>query len=90
MVAAVFSGFFIFDNKSKLKASAKTKSKEVENAVASKASYQKTKPTIQPDDPNYIYHVKIKEISALRETLLRKKEEIRQLKNRYQQGIEEL
>lgn len=84
MVAAVFSGFFIFDNKSK------TKSKEVENAVASKAGQKKTKPTIQPDDPNYIYYAKIDEISTLRETLLHKKEEILELKNHYQEGIEEL
>jgi hypothetical protein len=90
MVVAVFSGFFILDNKSNIKSAQKAKSKEVENAVASKASYKKTKPTIQPDDPNYVYHVKIKEISTLRETLLRKKEEIRQLKNHYQQGNEEL
>ncbi|MCK5420423.1 MAG: hypothetical protein KAI93_17990, partial [Desulfobacterales bacterium] len=84
MVAAVFSGFFIFDNKSK------TKSKEVENAVASKAGQKKTKPTIQPDDPNYIYYAKIDEISTLRETLLHKKEEILELKKHYQEGIEEL
>jgi hypothetical protein len=90
VVAAVFSGFFIFENKSNIKAARKSKSKEVEGAVASKASYQKTKPTIQPDDPNYIYYAKIKEVSLLRETLLRKKEEIGQLKKYYQEGIAEL
>ncbi|MCK5206019.1 MAG: hypothetical protein KAR15_19195, partial [Desulfobacterales bacterium] len=90
MVAAVFSGFFIFDNKSNTKSAQKTKSKEVENAVASKAGQKQTKPTIQPDDPNYIYYAKIDEISALRETLLHKKEEILELKNHYQEGIEEL
>jgi hypothetical protein len=90
VVAAVFSGFFIFENKSNIKAVKKSKSKEVENAVASKASYQKPKATIQPDDPNYIYYAKIKEISMLRETLLRKKEEIGQLKKYYQEGIAEL
>lgn len=90
MVAAVFSGFFIFDNKSSIKSARKTSSKEVGIAVASKASFQDTNATIQPDDPNYIYHAKIKEISELRETLLHKKEEIRQLKKYYQEGIAEL
>jgi hypothetical protein len=90
VVAAAFSGFFIFDNKSNIKSARKETSKEVENAVASKASYPITKPTIQPDEPNYIYYAKIKEISMLRETLLRKKEEIGQLKKYYQEGIAEL
>ncbi len=90
MLVAVFSGFFIFDNKSNIKSPQKMKSKEVENAFSSIASNKKTKRTIQPDDPNYMYHTKIKEISMLRETLLLKKEEIRQLKNYYQEGIEEL
>jgi hypothetical protein len=90
VVATVFSGFFIFDNKSNIKSAQKAKSKEVENAVASNASYKKTKTTVQPDDPNYIYNAKIKEISMLREALLRKKEEIGQLKKYYQEGIEEL
>ena len=89
-VAAVFSGFFIFDNKSNKKSAQNAASKKNENAVASKASYQNSKPTIQPDDPNYIYDAKIKEISVLRETLLRKKEEIGQLKKYYQEGIAEL
>ena len=89
-VAAVFFGFFIFDNKSNIKSAQKAKSKEVENAVASKASYKKTKMTIQPDDPNYIYYAKIKEISTLREALLHKNEEIGQLKKYYQEGIAEL
>jgi len=90
VVAAVFSGFFIFENKSNIKAVKKSKSKEVEKVAASKTSYQKPKATIQPDDPNYIYYAKIKEISMLRETLLRKKEEIGQLKKYYQEGIAEL
>jgi hypothetical protein len=90
VVAAIFSGFFIFENKSNIKAAIKSKSKKIENEVASKASYPKTKPTIQADDPNYIYNAKIKEISMLRETLLRKKEEIGQLKKYYREGIAEL
>jgi len=90
ILAAVFSGFFIFDNKSNIKSAQKRPSKKAENAVVSKAGYEKTKPAIQPDDPNYIFNAKIKEISVLRETLLRKKEEIRQLQNYYREGIEEL
>jgi len=90
VIVAFFSGFFIFDNKSNKKSTRKAAFKKIENAVASKASYPKTKSTIQPDDPNYIYYAKIKEISTLRETLLRKKEEIGQLKKYYQEGIAEL
>jgi len=90
VVTAVFSGFFIFDNKPDLKSIRKAASKNTENAVASKAIYLRTKPIIQPDDPNYIYYAKIEEISTLRETLLRKKEEIGQLKKYYQEGIAEL
>ena len=90
VVAAVFSGFFVFENKSNINSVRESKSKEVENAVTSEASSLKTKPTIQPDDPNYIYNAKIKEISMLKEMLLRKKEEIAQLKKQYQDGIAEL
>jgi len=90
VVAAFFSGFFVFESKSNIKAVRKSKANEVENAVASKASYRETKATIQADDPNYIYNAKIEEISMLRETLLRKKEEIGQLKKYYREGIAEL
>ena len=89
-VAALFCGFFIFDNKSNLKSARKPASKKNGNAVVNKANYQKTKATIQPDDPNTIYDAKIKEISVLRETLLRKKEEIGRLKKYYREGIAEL
>jgi len=90
MVAAVFSGFFIFDNKSKIKSAQKAASKEVKKAEASKTRYQKTKATIQPGDPNYVYHAKIKEVGMLRESLQHKKEEIGELKKYYQNGIAEL
>jgi hypothetical protein len=89
-VAALLCGFFIFDNKSNIKSAQKAPSQKIENAVASKVSYQQTKPTLQPDDPNTIYDAKIKEISVLRETLLRKKEEIGRLKKYYREGIAEL
>jgi hypothetical protein len=90
MVVAVFLGVFIFDNKSNIKSAKKTKSKETAKVFLSKASQKKTKPTIQPDDPNYIYYAKIDEISTLRNTLLQKKEEISELKKHYQSSIEEL
>jgi len=90
LVVAVFSGFFIFDNKSNIKSAKKTESKEVSKALSDKASQKNTKATLQPDDPNYMYYSKIDEISRLREKLLRKKEEILELKNHYQSGIEEL
>jgi hypothetical protein len=90
LVAAVFSGFLIFENKLNRKANQKTTSEEVEEAVVPKSGYAINKPTVQPDDPNYIYHAKVKEITILRETLLHKEEEIRQLKKHYQEGIAEL
>ena len=90
IVAALFSGFIVFDNKSNIKSAQKEKSKEAIKTLSSQASQDKLKPTIQPDDPNYIYYTKIDEISALRDTLLHKNEEIMTLKNRYQSGIEEL
>jgi len=90
MAVAFFSGFFIFDNVSNNKLAQKTNSKEVSKTLSAKASQKNLKPAIQPDDPNYIYYAKIDEISALREMLLHKKEEILELKNHYQAGIEEL
>jgi hypothetical protein len=90
LVATVFSGFFIFDNKSNIKSAEKTKSEEATKASAPKASQKKLKPAIQPDDPNYIYYAKIDEISALRDALLHKNEEILALKEHYHSGIAEL
>jgi hypothetical protein len=90
IVAALFWGFFIFDNKSNIKSAQNVKSKEAIEASSLQASQKNLKAAIQPDDPNYIYHAKIDEISALRDTLLHKNEEILALKKRYQSGIEEL
>ena len=90
IVAALFSGFIIFDNKSNIKSAQKTKSTDAPKALSPQASQKKLKRNIQPDDPNYIYYTKIDEISALRDTLLHKNEEIMALKKRYQSGIEEL
>lgn len=76
LLAAVFSGFFIFENKSNRKPARKATATEVDKPIGSKADYPKTAAAIQPDDPNYIYYAKVEEISVLRETLLRKEEEI--------------
>ena len=90
LLAALFSGFFIFENKSNRKSGRQKISSEVKHAVMSRTNYAKTEPSIEPGDPNYIYYAKVKEISLLRETLLRKQEEIDELKKVYQKGIAEL
>jgi hypothetical protein len=90
LIVAVFSGFFIFENKSK-KAVDKPK-----NRKTSEESVRDAKPTRKEifDIPMVaspsIYDVQIQKISTLRDTLLKKQAEIRALKQRYQQSIEEL
>jgi hypothetical protein len=91
VIAAVFSGFFIFDNKSKIKANSEEASKTSENREIS-PNRQKKNTIIKPlaSEISSIYNAKIEEVSALRDTLLRKQEEVMRLKKHYQDGIEEL
>jgi len=91
VITAVFAGFFVFDHKSKIKASSEEASKTSEKREIS-PNRQKKNNIIKPIAPEIssIYNAQIEEISTLRDTLLRKQEEVRRLKKHYQDGIEEL
>jgi hypothetical protein len=91
VIAAAFSGFLIFDNKSKIETKPKAALKISEKQANSANRHKKTN-IIKPLTPaiNSIYTAKIEEISALRDSLLRKQEEVMRLKKHYQDGIEEL
>ena len=91
VIAAAFSGFLIFDNKSKIETKPKAALKISEKQANSANRHKKTT-IIKPLTPaiNSIYTAKIEEISALRDSLLRKQEEVMRLKKHYQDGIEEL
>lgn len=91
IITAVFSGFFFFDDNSKIKATSQKASKTSEKREFSKNRVNRKK-MIKPLTPktSSIYDAKIEEITALRESLLLKQEEVMRLKEQYQEGIEEL
>jgi hypothetical protein len=91
IIAAAFSGFFLFDNKSKIKTASDTSSNTSQKRKISLNRLEKNKMS-KPINlkGSSIYRAKIEEITALRESLLRKQEEVARLKNHYQDGIEEL
>ena len=91
VIVAAFCGFFIFDNKSKIKANSDASSKTSEKRELS-PNRQKKNNIIKPLAPQIssIYNANIEEITSLRDTLLRKQEEVMRLKKNYQDGIEEL
>jgi hypothetical protein len=91
IIAAAFSGFFVFGNKSKVKAIPH----KVLNTQEKKKILSNRQKKTQISKPatsiiNNIYNVKIEELTSLRDRLLRKQEEIMRLKKRYQDGVEEL
>jgi hypothetical protein len=89
LVAGVFYGFFIFENKSKPRVAKRLPS----NISASTRIAPKNRPGNQVPKHNEasdIFDAKIREISALRDSLMRKREEILALKDDYQKGIDEL
>ena len=94
LIAAVFSGLFVFDNKSKplekkngtLKKGQLTISDERKRPSKNQRENQSTGPT----GLNGILDAKIREIGTLRNALLHKEEEILGLKEQYQKGIEEV
>lgn len=90
LVLALFSGFFFFDNKSKIKAVKSPKSDSSTVKQLSSAPPKAEDFKIQSTASDRPYQAKIKELSLLRDTLLLKKEDILQLKKHYQEGIEEL
>ena len=91
IIAAAFSGFFFFDDKSKIKAIPEKASKTSAKREIGKSGILKKK-TINPLIPriNSVYNAKIEEITALRDRLLLKQKEVMRLKEHYRNGIEEL
>ena len=91
IITAVFSGFFFFDDNSKIKATSQKALKTSEKREFSKNRVNQ-KMMIKPLTPetSSIYDAKIEEVTALRDSLLFKQEEVMRLKNQYQEGIEEL
>ena len=89
LIVAVFSGFFVFDNKSKPKTIKEDKLKVSDNRRVSLKNRQENQSTHQAG-PNSLLDAKIREINVLRDTLLHKQEEILELKHDYQKGIDEL
>ena len=91
LIIAAFSGFFFFGNKSKIKSSSQ---KALNTPVKQKISPKRHKKSEinKPATPiiSSIYTAKIEEITALRDRLLFKQEEIMHLKKHYQDGVEEL
>jgi hypothetical protein len=91
LIAAAFCGFFLFNNKSKVKATSHKTLNTSERQEISPDRHKRTKerkPIISKSGS--IYNAKIEEIRALRDSLLLKQKEIMQLKKQYQDGIEEL
>jgi hypothetical protein len=91
LIAAAFSGFFLFDNKSKVKAtSQKAFNSQGKRKLSPDLNKEKKlhKPTTSKT--GNIYTAKIEEITELRDRLLRKQEEVVGLRKQYRNGIEEL
>jgi hypothetical protein len=91
LIVAAFSGFFLFDNKSKVKATSQkalNTSEKTKIPPNRRIKTQISKPAASK--ANSIYSAKIQEIAALRDRLLLKQEEVVRLKKRYRDGIEEL
>ena len=90
LIVVLFSGFFIFDNKSKPKANANNTQETRTGRRQSAQVERKEIQEIQSLVTTSIYDDSINEISILRDSLLNKQAEIMTLKIRYQQNIEEL
>lgn len=90
LIAAAFSGFFIFENKSKKMGVKKEKLQTSENrGQPSKPDRNEIVDIQLPVIPD-AYNGQLDEISALRDTLLKKQAEVRALKQSYRHSIEEL
>ena len=91
LIATAFCGFFLFDNKSKVKATSQKGLNTSENREISPDRHKQTK-VRKPvtSKTSSIYSTKIEEITFLRDSLLLKQKEVMRLKKQYQDGIEEL
>jgi hypothetical protein len=91
LIVAAFSGFFLFDNKSKVKATSRQALNTSEKTKISPSRHKKTKISKPATSKiSSVYNAKIEEITALRDRLLLKQEEVMRLKKHYQDGVEEL
>ena len=89
IIVAVFSGFFVFENKSKPKATKKEKLSVLNNRRSLQPKQQKNQSALTAGASGLL-DAKISEIMALRDALLQKQAEILELKNEYQKRIDEL
>jgi hypothetical protein len=90
LIGAVFSGFFIFDNKSKIKTDKSENGLTLKDQAQGSKLKRKKIIDIQPVGTPTVYDSRINEISALRDSLLKKQAEVLALKQKYQHSIEEL
>ena len=91
IITAVFSGFLFFDSNSKLETTPEKASKISQNREIGNNAVPRKK-TIRPLTPRIssAYNAKIEAVTALRDSLLLKQDEIMRLKKHYRDGIEEL
>ncbi|MGD8666363.1 MAG: hypothetical protein PVI58_10225 [Desulfobacterales bacterium] len=90
MITALFSGFFIFENKSKIDKDPSVAEAPSEARAQAFKVGNKQFVDIPTEATPGIYDDSINEVSNLRETLLKKQAEVVALKKRYRQSIEEL
>ncbi|NIV93669.1 hypothetical protein GWN42_12935, partial [candidate division KSB1 bacterium] len=90
LITTLFSGFFIFENKSKIKKD-KTGAEALseDRSQPFKSEHKQIMDISTAVIPN-IYDDPINEVNILRDTLLKKQAEVLALKKRYRQSIEEL
>ena len=90
-IVALFGGFFIFNNKSNGNTGAAA-TETRESRVISQNQKKKALKNIKPpaSEAHRMYRDKLQAISALRDILLNKQEEVQRLKVQYQDGIERL
>jgi hypothetical protein len=91
LIATAFCGFFLFDNKSKVKANSQKALNTSENREITPDRHKQTK-VRKPitSKTSSIYSAKIEEVTSLRDSLLLKQKEVMRLKKQYQDGIQEL
>jgi hypothetical protein len=91
-IAFLFGGFFIFNNKPKMRTGTKTAIETPEQRAVSRDIEKNALQNIQPAtaETSRVYGAQLQEISALRDTLLGIHEDIEHLKAQYRKGIEQL
>ena len=90
LITALFSGFFIFENKSKMNTDETVAEAPMEDQPQPFIPENKQIVEIMSAVAPSIYDDPINEVSVLRDSLLKKQAEVIALKKRYRQSIEEL